>query len=158
AVLAGSLLSRCPDLTVLATSREALDIPGEAVIRLGALATPDAVQLFLERAGTTLPGLRVSGEDAEAVEGICARFGGNGLAIGLAARRVRMLPVTEILRRLDDRFGLLTTGTRTASDRHRDLRAAIGWSHDLLDDAEKVAFRRLSVLVGGLGLDAAAAV
>jgi predicted ATPase/DNA-binding CsgD family transcriptional regulator len=156
--LAVSLLDRCPELTVLATSREVLDVPGEMVVRLGALASSDAVELFAERAGTARPGFQLTGADRVAVAGICERLDGNPLAIELAARRVRMLPVTDILHRLDDRFRLLTAGPRTAADRHRDLRAAVEWSYDLLDDAERAAFRRLSVLPGGFGLAAAVAV
>ncbi len=153
-----SLLDRCPELTVLATSREVLDVPGETVVRVGALAPSDAVELFAERAGTARRGFRLTGADRVAVAGICERLDGNALAIELAARRVRMLPVTDILHRLDDRFRLLTAGPRTVADRHRDLRAAVEWSYDLLDDAERAAFRRLSVLAGGFGLAAAAAV
>jgi predicted ATPase/DNA-binding CsgD family transcriptional regulator len=156
--LAVSLLDRCPELTVLATSREVLDVPGETVFRVGALAPSDAVELFAERAATARLGFQLSGADRVSVAGICERLDGNALAIELAARRVRLLPVADILRRLDDRFRLLTAGPRTVADRHRDLSAAVGWSYDLLDDAEQAAFRRLSVLAGGFGLGAAAAV
>jgi predicted ATPase/DNA-binding CsgD family transcriptional regulator len=153
-----SLLDRCPELTVLATSREVLDVPGETVVPVGALAPSDAAELFAERAGTARRGFQLTGADRVAVAGICERLDGNALAIELAARRVRMLPVTDILHRLDDRFRLLTAGPRTVADRHRDLRAAVEWSYDLLDDAERAAFRRLSVLAGGFGLAAAATV
>jgi predicted ATPase/DNA-binding CsgD family transcriptional regulator len=170
--LAESLLRRCPGLTVLATSRESLELPGEVSYRLGELTLPPgtgttsrgallasgAVRLFVERARAVVPDFQLTSENSADVAGVCARLDGNPLAIELAARRVRLLPVGEILDRLDDRFGLLTGGSRTATGRHRDLRAAIEWSFDLLDPAEQAAFRRLSVLAGGFTVDGAVAV
>ena len=177
AELTGALLARCPDLSVLATSREALDVPGEVILRLGALSLPprppqpgsgaatpeellrsDAVRLFVERAGAAAREFALTGANAAEVAGICQRLDGNPLAIELAARRIRILAPADILRRLDDRLRLLTAGSRGANDRHRDLNATIGWSYELLDDDEKALLRRVSVLPGGFGLDGAAAV
>lgn len=172
AALAGSLLGRCPALTILATSREWLDVPGERIYRVGELTLPAdgaeqgrgellasaAVRLFVERAKAAAPGFELTAENGAAIAGICARLDGNPLAIELAARRVRLLPVGEILARLDDRFGLLTGGLRGSLNRHRDLRTAIEWSFDLLEPAEQSVFRRLSVLAGGFTLDGAVAV
>jgi non-specific serine/threonine protein kinase len=171
AQLAESLLLACPGLTVVATSREALVVSGESIFPVGALSLPDpagggrarllrseAVQLFVDRAGAAQPGFELTADNGAAVAGICTSLDGNALAIELAARWVRMLGVDDILARLNDRFRLLTTGPRTAARRHRDLRAAIDWSYDLLDPAEQAVFRRLSVLTGGFTLDGAAAV
>jgi predicted ATPase/DNA-binding NarL/FixJ family response regulator len=171
AALAGSLLGRCPELTILATSRESLDVPGERIYRISELTLPtdgaaasrgellasEAVRLFIDRARAAAPGFALTTENGAAIAGICARLDGNPLAIELAARRVRLLPVGEILARLDDRFGLLTGGSRASFSRHRDLRTAIEWSFDLLEPAEQAAFRRLSVLAGGFTLDGAVA-
>lgn len=166
---AAGLLARHPDLTVLATSREALDLPGEVVMRLNPLPLPgsesgaeavsraDAVALFVERARAAAPGFALTDANARVVAEICARLDGLPLAIELAARRVRLLGPAEVLRRLDDRFSLLADNRR-AEGRHRDLRSAIAWSHDLLDEGEKALFERLSVFPGGFGLDAASAV
>jgi predicted ATPase/DNA-binding CsgD family transcriptional regulator len=170
--LAEELLRRCPDLQVLTTSREALQVPGEVIFRVAELSLPpqgagvsraellqsDAVRLFVERARASVPDFELTADNGAAVAGICARLDGIPLAIELAARRARMLPVPDILARLDDRFGFLTGGSRTAAGRHRDLRATIDWSYELLDPAEQAVLRRLSVLVGGFDLDAATAV
>ncbi|HEU4421197.1 MAG TPA: tetratricopeptide repeat protein, partial [Pilimelia sp.] len=172
------LLSTCPDLTVMATSREALDVPGETIVRVGALSLPrsmglprsidaatraellrsDAVRLFVERAGGARPGFEPTAGNVATIAGICSRLDGNALAIELAARRVRTLPVDDIAARLDDRFRLLTDGGDLSRGRHRDLRTAIEWSYELLDDDEKAVFRRLSVLAGGVDMDGASAV
>jgi predicted ATPase/DNA-binding CsgD family transcriptional regulator len=169
--LAEELLRRCPLLTVVATSRESLELPGEAVFRVGelslppaaraptaaALMTSDAVRLFVERAAASAPEFVLTDDNAPHVAAICARLDGIPLAIELAARRVRLFGVVEIRSRLADRFRLLTAGPRTAASRHRDLRATIEWSYDLLEPVEQAVFRRLSVLVGGFGLATATA-
>src|SRR4051812_35257780 len=165
-------LRRCPDLSVLVTSRESLDIPGEAVFRVGELSLPtmtanpsaahvlgsDAVQLFVERARASAPDFALTDDNAGHVAAICAHLDGIPLAIELAARRTRLFPVVEIRARLDDRFRLLTAGPRTAARRHRDLRTTIEWSYDLLEPTEQAVFPRLSLFVGGFGLPVAAAV
>ncbi|MDT7789684.1 MAG: hypothetical protein QOF58_8103 [Pseudonocardiales bacterium] len=152
--LIGALLARCADLTVLTTSREALDVPGEAVLPLGALSLSDATRLFAERAGAA-GGFTLTEDNTPIVADICHRLDGHPLSIELAARRIRILGASGIRRLLDDRFRLLAS--RRGHDRHRDLRTAIGWSYDLLDAEEQVVFRRLSVLSGGFGLAAASA-
>ncbi|MDT7789683.1 MAG: hypothetical protein QOF58_8102 [Pseudonocardiales bacterium] len=157
--LAAQLLRRCASLTVLATSRESLELPGEVVFRVGSLpAESDAVRLFVERAAATSGEFELTEDDAAHVAEICAELDGIPLAIELAARRVRLFGVAEIRSRLADRFQLLSAGPRTAAVRHRDLRTTIEWSYDLLDPLEQVVFRRLSVLVGGFSLAVAAAV
>ena len=173
---AEQLLRRCPTLRILVTSRESLEIAGEAVFRVGELSLPpllppsirdwdaahvlasDAVRLFVERARASAPDFALSDDNAPHVAAICAHLDGIPLAIELAARRIRLFPVVEIRARLDDRFRLLTAGPRTAARRHRDLRATIEWSYDLLDPAEQAVFRRLSIFVGGFGLATATAV
>ncbi|GAA3436442.1 LuxR C-terminal-related transcriptional regulator [Kutzneria kofuensis] len=164
ASLADALLTGCPQLRVLVTSRESLDLPGEAVLRVGHLSLPDssqrseAVQLFVERARLLRPDFELTDANRPVVAEICMRLDGMPLAIELAARWVRVLSVEEILARLDDRFELLSRGPRTAATRHRDLRATIEWSYELLDDTEREALRRLSVLAGDFSLDSASAV
>jgi len=153
--LAATLLTGCPQLTVLATSREALEIPGEVIYRLPELGLrSDAVQLFVERALATDPAFALTDATAPDIESICARLDGNPLAIQLAARRVRFLPLAELAQRLDDRFALLIGGARTAPPRHRDLHSAIFWSYELLTADEQLVFRRISTFVGGFRLDA----
>jgi non-specific serine/threonine protein kinase len=162
ASLADILLRACPDVRMLATSREPLGVAGEVSWPVPSLSLPDArngqttegllrceaVRLFVERAGTVAPGFTLTRENGPAVADLCARLDGLPLAIELAASRVRMLSVGQILERLDDRFRLLR-GIRTAVSRHRTLGATIDWSHDLLSEREKILFRRLSVFAGG---------
>jgi len=171
AALVAALLAACPQLRVLATSREQLAAPGERPYLVPSLAAPDpahlpplerlaryeAVHLFLERAGTRRPELTLTAANAGAgaVARICARLDGLPLAIELAAARVGVLPVEGIAARLDDRFRLLTGGPRTALPRQQTLRAAIDWSHALLDPAEQTLFARLAVFAGGWTLEAA---
>jgi predicted ATPase/DNA-binding CsgD family transcriptional regulator len=168
ASLADILLSACPEVRILATSREPLGVAGEVSWPVPPLSLPhtergqtlggllgcEAVRLFVERAATVTPGFALTRENAPAVADLCARLDGLPLAIELAASRVRMLSVGQILERLDDRFRLLR-GNRTAVFRHRTLGATIDWSHDLLSEKEKILFRRLSVFAGGWTLDAA---
>jgi non-specific serine/threonine protein kinase len=170
APLVERLLRACPRLRVLATSRERLDVPGEATHRVTGLALPaegapaeevarsEAGRLFLERARLLVPELALDQPGAAALAAICRRLDGIPLAIELAATAARALALGEIAARLDDRFRLLGYGGRTAVPRHRTLRAAIDWSHQLLDDGEQALFRGLAVFVGGFALDAVEAV
>ena len=169
ATLADVLLRSCPGLTVMSTSREALDVGGEVVWFVPPLSRPgsglgsgpealadyEAVRLFVERAGAVAPGFALTPENAEDVARICERVDGMPLAVELAAARVKMLSPAQISRRLDDALGLLTGGSRTVPPRQRTLRATLDWSHDLLAEEERVLFRRLGVFVGGFGLGTA---
>ncbi|MFC1417972.1 BTAD domain-containing putative transcriptional regulator [Streptacidiphilus cavernicola] len=157
AVLAADLLAACPRLRVLATSREALGITGEHLLPLPPLPEPAAVQLFTERASAVRPGFDPL-RDAAAVAEICRRLDGLPLAVELAAARLRMLSPGQIADRLDDRFRLLTGGSRTARPRQQTLRAVVDWSWELLPEAERGALRRASVFAGGWTLEAAEAV
>ncbi|WP_042416202.1 AfsR/SARP family transcriptional regulator [Streptacidiphilus anmyonensis] len=162
AALAERLLLACPELRVLATSREPLAVPGESVRPLEPLPGPEALRLFAERAAAVAPrlapGSRSSPEDAAAVAEICRRLDGLPLAIELAAARLRLLTPRQIADRLDDRFRLLTGGSRTAQPRQQTLRAVVDWSWDLLPEAERTLLRRVSVFSGGWTLAAAEAV
>jgi len=159
AALIVAVLGASPGLTVLATSREPIGVPGELSWRVPSLSLADeAVELFVDRARFARPDLAVGGDDAAAVDEICARLDGLPLAIELAAARVRALTLAEIGDGLHDRFRLLTGGARTAVRRHQTLRASVDWSHALLTPSERVLFRRLAVFVGGFDLDAAQAV
>ncbi|MFD8689256.1 ATP-binding protein [Streptomyces sp. NPDC059651] len=160
AALADHLLARCPELTVLATSREPLGVPGEFVRPVEPLPGPTAVRLLAERGAAALPGFRVDADDATAAAAaeICRRLDGLPLAIELAAARLRMLTPQQIAGRLDDRFRLLTSGSRTVLPRQQTLRAVVDWSWDLLAEDERSTLRRLSVFAGGCTLEAAEAV
>jgi predicted ATPase/class 3 adenylate cyclase len=166
-----ALLRTCGNLRVLATSREALGIPGESQYpvpsmdlpqqsdaSVAELAESEAVRLFVDRAGAVQPAFVLNQRNAAAVVQICRRLDGIPLAIELAAARVKALPPEEIAARLDDRFRLLTGGSRMALPRHRTLKAAMDWSFDLLTDAERALLMRLSVFAGSFGLEAAEAV
>ena len=155
--LAADLLADCPALRILGTSREALGITGEVLFPLPPLLEDDAAELFAERAGAVRPGFDPR-QDAAAVAEICRRLDGLPLAIELAAARLRMLSPRQIADRLDDRFRLLTGGSRTAQPRQQTLRAVVDWSWDLLPESERRVLRRLSVFVGGCTLEAAEAV
>ncbi|MEV5976042.1 BTAD domain-containing putative transcriptional regulator [Streptomyces sp. NPDC052114] len=152
--LADELLARCPGLTVLATSREPLGVPGELLRSVEPLPEPVAVRLFAERAMAVRPGFAPEG-DAEAVAEICRRLDGLPLAIELAAARLRLLTPRQIADRLDDRFRLLTGGARTVLPRQQTLRAVVDWSWELLGEAERAVLRRLAVFAGGCDLAAA---
>ncbi|MCT9010905.1 ATP-binding protein [Streptomyces rhizosphaerihabitans] len=173
--LAATLLSHCPRLRILATSREALRVPGETVFRVGELSLPptstggdpdallrsDAVRLFVERAAGCVPGFTLGRGNGATVAEICRQLDGLTLGIELAARRVGTLPLDDILAGLNDRLfqlSLLTDGSRTGPRRHTGLTAAIAWSHRLLEPTEQAVFRRLAVLVGGFDAGAAEAV
>ncbi|RSN13994.1 protein kinase [Nonomuraea sp. WAC 01424] len=157
--LADTLLASCPGLRVLATSREALGITGESILPVSPLRLPPpepddplayaAVRLFADRAAAVRPGFAVEAGNAAQVVRICRALDGLPLAIELAAARLRTLSVADVAARLDDRFRLLTRGSRTALPRHQTLHAVVAWSWDLLDDGEQRLARRLSVFVGG---------
>jgi non-specific serine/threonine protein kinase len=167
--LVETLLRTCPGLRFLASTREAFGIAGEAIYRLPSLQAPNirrlppvesfgqypAVQLFVERACVVLPEFRLTAENAVAVAQVCWRLDGIPLAIELAATRVSMLRVEQIAARLDDRFRLLTGGSRTALPRQQTLRAAIDWSYDLLTAPQRMLLQHLTVFSGGWRLDAA---
>ena len=169
--LADSLLRTCPELRILATSQEALQIDGETIYRVPPLSVPEpgtgsaetftdygAVALFYERAKSALGSFDLTPQSAERVAKICKRLDGIPLAIELAAARVNVLSLDQILMRLDSCFRLLTRGSRTALPRHQTLRATIEWSYQLLSESERVMMRRLSIFAGGASLDAAEAV
>ena len=155
--LVEELLARCPELTVLATSREPLGVPGELLRPVEPLPEPSALRLLADRGAAARPGFRVEG-DPEACAEICSRLDGLPLAIELAAARLRMLTPRQIADRLDDRFRLLTSGSRTVLPRQQTLRAVVDWSWDLLDADERDVLGRLSVFAGGCDLAAAEAV
>ena len=154
------LLRQCGGLRVLATSREALRLSGEMIFPIGELPLADAVRLFVERAKAVAPDFSAhnTAHSTAELELICTRLDCMPLAVELAARLVRLLPLTDIIAGLDDRFAMLASTTRGFDNRHRDLRAAIEWSYKLLEPAEQGLLRRLSVLPGGFGIDLAAAV
>ncbi|MCX4771028.1 BTAD domain-containing putative transcriptional regulator [Streptomyces sp. NBC_01285] len=161
AALAETLLTRCPRLRILATSREPLGVPGEAVRPVDPLPADFAHRLFTERARAVRPEFdpeREAAHDPHAVAEICRRLDGLPLAIELAAARLRMLGPRQIADRLDDRFRLLTGGSRTVLPRQQTLRAVVDWSWDLLDEDERTALRQVSVFAGGWDLPAAEAV
>jgi predicted ATPase/class 3 adenylate cyclase len=165
---AEAILRRCPRVHLLATSREPLGIGGETIYRVPPLSLPgsadsaaaapgtsDAVVLFAERARAHGVALDVDGQAGPLVVSVCRRLDGMPLAIELAAARLRSMSLSELSDRLDQRFRLLTGGSRTALERQQTLRATVGWSYSLLTGAERVLLARLSVFAGGFGLDAA---
>lgn len=153
------LLAACPRLTILATSREPLGLPGELSWRVPSLSLADeAIELFIDRARRARPEFVVTEENRALLEQICERLDGMPLAIELAAARVRALSLHQIVDSLHDRFRLLTGGARTAVRRQQTLRASVDWSHALLTEPEQVLFRRLAAFAGGFDLDAAQAV
>lgn len=170
--LADALIHGCPKLSILASSREALQITGETTLRVPPLASADpnnlppleelanyeAVRLFVDRASAAQPAFTLTQQNALAAVQICHQLDGIPLAIELAAARVRVLSPEQIATRLDDRFKLLTGGSRTALPRQQTLRALVDWSYDLLNDAEKSLLRRLAIFAGGWTLEAAEAV
>lgn len=170
AFLADTLLKHCPHLKILATSRESLGILGEIIYHMPSLRLPDiqqtldhfrdyeSVRLFEERARLAQPDFKLTMENASSIAQICSRLDGIPLAIELAAARVNMFSAAQIAERLDDRFHLLTGGSRTALPRQQTLRASIDWSWNLLSGPERTLLRRLAVFAGGWTLDAAESV
>ena len=172
ATLADALLRLCPKVRILASSREALSISGERTWPVPSLSSPDfhnlppvqdlksyeAIRLFVERARAVVPTFELMENNAPAVARLCRILDGMPLAIELAAARVRVLSVEQISSRLEDSFALLTGGSRTALPRQRTLRAAIGWSYELLSEEEQVLLGELSVFAGGFALESAESV
>ena len=168
--VADTLLKHCPQLKILATSREALGILGEIHYHMPSLGLPDiqqtlerfreyeSVRLFEERAQLAQPDFKLTMEDATSIAQICSRLDGVPLAIELAAARVNMFSTAQIATRLDDRFHLLTGGSRTALPRQQTIRASIDWSWNLLSDPERALLRRLAVFAGGWTLEVAESV
>lgn len=170
--LAEALLRACPQLKILASSREPLGVAGEVVLRIPSLSMPDAghlpsvdrlteyeaIRLFVDRARAVKPEFVLTEANATGVTQLCQRLDGIPLAIELAAARVKALSVQQIIAHLDERFRLLTGGSRTALPRHQTLRGLMDWSHGLLSEPERALFRRLSVFAGGWTLGAAEAV
>ncbi|MGX1914119.1 ATP-binding protein [Streptomyces phaeochromogenes] len=166
------LLPGRPRLRVLATSREPLRLPGESVFSVTGLALPDpasgtalaeclrsdAVALFMDRARAVVPDFQLTRDNAAHLGEICVRLDGLPLPIEMAARLIRAFPPAEVRTRLDERLALLTSGWRLADERHQSLRASLEWGYDLLNPVERALLRRLSVLPGGFGPDAANAV
>ncbi len=167
---AEAILQQCPRVHLLATSREPLGIGGESIYRVPSLSLPgpgdagsvpgssDAVALFADRARANGVALDVDGQAGPLVVSVCRRLDGMPLAIELAAARLRSMSLSELHDRLDQRFRLLTGGSRTALERQQTLAATVGWSYSLLTGVERVLLGRLSVFAGGFGLDAAEAV
>ncbi|MFI9210550.1 ATP-binding protein [Streptomyces sp. NPDC053253] len=156
AALAETLLTHCPQLRILATSREPLGVPGESVRPVEPLPPDPAHRLFAERARAVRPSFDPA-KDAGTVDEICRRLDGLPLAIELAAARLRLLTPRQIADRLDDRFRLLTSGSRTVLPRQQTLRAVVDWSWDLLEPTERTLLRQVSVFAGGWDLAAAEA-
>ena len=169
AELADALIRAAPNLTIIATSREPLRVAGEVVFRVPSMAIPDpgqrlapeellryeAVQLLSDRASATVPGFAIDSENAADIARICFRLDGLPLALELAAARIGALGTATLAERLDDSFRLLRSGSRVGPTRQQTLAATLEWSHDLLDEEEKLLLRRLAVFAGGFDLAAA---
>jgi predicted ATPase/class 3 adenylate cyclase len=171
AKLADQLLHVCPQLKIVASSREALGVAGETIYHVPSLSLPDptqvtrealsdseSVRLFVERATAAQSKFNLTDQNAHAVAQICNRLDGIPLALELAAARVTVFSPEQIASRLNDRFKLLTGGSRTALERHQTLRALVDWSYDILPEQEQRLFRQLSVFAGGWTFEAAEAV
>jgi len=170
--LVSTLLLTCPQLRIIATSREPLGVAGELAWAAPVLSLPplqgaptlerlsryDSVRLFAERASAVSGGFALTEQNGPVIAALCCQLDGIPLAIELAAARTRVLSVQQIAERLDDRLSLLTSGSRTIAARHQTLRAAIDWSYDLLTPVERTLWQRLSVFAGGFSLEAAEAV
>jgi non-specific serine/threonine protein kinase len=164
------IAAHCPDITLLVTSREPIRVAGETIWRVEPLATPpkdapsnditdfDAVQLFENRARLAAPGFKIDGSNVAAVAELCRRLDGLPLALELAAARVAVLSPSQIVRRLDDRFTILVSGSRSSTARHQALKTTLEWSYGLLPPTERRLFGRLSVFAGTFNLDAVEAV
>ncbi|HSG43172.1 MAG TPA: adenylate/guanylate cyclase domain-containing protein [Anaerolineales bacterium] len=172
AQMADCIMHAASDVQILASSREALGIAGEVTYRVPSLGLPDvdnlpaldslsqyeAVKLFIDRTSAAIPDFKVTNANAPALAQICHRLDGIPLAIELAAGKIRVLGLDQLAKRLDDRFKLLTGGSRTAMERHQTLRATVDWSYNLLPPEEQILFRRLAVFLGGWTLEAAESV
>ncbi len=168
--LVDTILKRCSHVVVLATSREGLALPGEQIVAVPALRVPtvdagpeaislvESARLFCDRAAAANAGFVLTAHNSPAVAQLCRRLDGIPLAIELAAARVRSLSPEDLVARLDQRFKLLTRGSRASLERHQTLRNAIDWSYDLLSEPERIALRRMSVFAGSFDLAAAEAV
>jgi len=156
--LSERLLRDCTKLKVVTTTREALGIAAETIFRVSTFGETDGVQLFLTRARAVAPSFELTPRNAELVGQICRRLDGIALGIELAAARVKMMSVEDLWKRLDDRFRILTGGSRTALARQQTLRGLIDWSYNLLEEPEKIIFRRLAIFAGDFSLDSATAV
>lgn len=169
---ASAVLQSCPNLRVLATSREALNVAGEHLYRMPSLSVPPgsgklpaqealrfgAIALFADRASSAAMGFSLKDESARYVTEICRRLDGIPLAIELAAARIKVVSPQQLARMLDERFRVLTGGDRDALPRHQTMRALIDWSYDLLSEREQKLFRTLSIFAGGFTLESASAV
>jgi predicted ATPase/class 3 adenylate cyclase len=172
AALADTIHRHCPNVRILATSRQALGVSGEKVLRLASLAVPEkaanldpaaactfgAVALFVDRASLVDQSFRLGDDNASIVSDICRRLDGIPLAIELAAARVKVMSIPTLAQRLNERFEILTGGSRTALPRQKTLSALFDWSYDLLSPEERVLFNRVAIFAGGFTLDAAALV
>jgi predicted ATPase/DNA-binding CsgD family transcriptional regulator len=158
AQLVETMLRTCTEVWVLATSREPLGVAGEVVWRVPSLQEEEAVALFIDRASRVRPWFTLDATNEAAVRTLCRRLDGIPLALELAAAWLRTLTPAQIAAGLDDRFALLVRGSRSAARRQQTLAASMDWSHDLLDEADRVVFRRLGAFKGGFTLDAARAV
>jgi predicted ATPase/class 3 adenylate cyclase len=156
AAVVSEILANCPQVSVLATSREALGVTGERLHRLSALADAEAVELFAERAAAVSPSFRVNENNREAVASVCRRLDGIALAIELAAARIRTVSLDDLSRRLHLRA--LTGGPRDRQPRQQTMRALIDWSYELLEPRERGLFCDLAVFAGGFSLESAAGV
>jgi predicted ATPase len=152
-----AFLRECPDVRILATSREPLRVGNESVYRMPSLSSDSAVALFEERARAADASFQMNGTVAPLVQDICGRLDRLPLALELAAARIRTLSVRELASRLDERFALLAGGERLAAPRQRTMRAMVDWSYDLLDASERKLFARLAVFPGTFAFDAVSA-
>ena len=166
------LLETSQELKILATSQEVLRVPGEVTCAVPTLSLPgpktprdnehlqayEAIHLFAERANSSDPNFNLNEHNGSLVVQVCQRLDGIPLALELAAARLRVLTLDQIASRLDDRFSLLASGSRTAMPRHQTLRATVDWSYDLCSESERVVWRRISIFANGFTLDAAEAI
>ncbi|MFI7340118.1 ATP-binding protein [Streptomyces sp. NPDC050085] len=155
AMLADVLLREAAGVSVLATSRQPLDVPGEHCCPIAPLDAEDALELFVQRAAAVVPGFAATGENRDQLAALARRLDGIPLALELAAVRLRAVPLQQLVERLGQRFEVLTGGRRTALTRHQTLRTAIGWSHELCTPQERLLWARLSVFAGSFELTAA---
>jgi predicted ATPase/DNA-binding CsgD family transcriptional regulator len=156
--LAQEVLSACPEVRLIATSRQPLHVPGEGVWQLEPLPGPDAGELFLDRARLAAPEVDLTAVDPTVLESICGDLDGIPLAIELAAARTRVMSLADIRERLKQRFSFLTGANGIVDERQRTLESAVAWSYDLLSDREQLLFRRLGVFAGAFFLESASAV